>query len=67
MELATSLSLHRVKVTCAHQDSDGNFDFNLEAMMELAARLAPNLKEVTILGLYIILRFRQQRWPKSPW
>jgi hypothetical protein len=65
MELATSPSLYRVKVTCARQDSDGDFDFNLEVMMELAAGLAPNLKEVTILGLYPILRFRQQRWPKS--
>jgi len=51
MELATFPSLYRVKVTCAPQDTDGDDDFNLEAMMELAAGLAPNLKEVIILNL----------------
>ncbi|KAF7886000.1 hypothetical protein EAF00_010103 [Botryotinia globosa] len=51
MELATSPSLHRVKVTCALRDSDGDDDFNLEAMMELTSGLAPNLKEVIVLNL----------------
>ena len=51
MELATSPSLYRVKLACGRRDTDGDDDFNLEAMMELVAGLAPNLKEVTILYL----------------
>ncbi|TGO15567.1 hypothetical protein BPAE_0557g00030 [Botrytis paeoniae] len=49
MELATSPSL--VKLTCALRDSDGDDDFNLEAIMELTSGLAPNLKEVIGLNL----------------
>jgi hypothetical protein len=67
MELATSPSLHRLKVTCAYQDSEGDFDYNLDAAMELAAGLAPNLKEVTILDLYPYLASRQRRSRKPPW
>ncbi|KAH8726762.1 hypothetical protein GQ44DRAFT_792255 [Phaeosphaeriaceae sp. PMI808] len=52
MKLATSPSLYRVKIACARRDSDGDDDFNLEAMMELTTGLAPNLKEVTILNLF---------------
>jgi hypothetical protein len=52
MELATFPSLYRVKLACAPRDSDGDDDFNLEALMELAAGLAPNLKEVMVLNLY---------------
>jgi hypothetical protein len=51
MELATSPSLYRVKLACGRRDTDGDDDFNLEAMMELVAGLASNLKEVTILHL----------------
>ncbi|PQE30885.1 kinase subdomain-containing protein [Rutstroemia sp. NJR-2017a WRK4] len=51
MELATSPSLYRVTIPCALRDSDYDDDFNLEAMMELTAGLAPNLKEVIILNL----------------
>ncbi|KAJ8069833.1 hypothetical protein OCU04_000247 [Sclerotinia nivalis] len=51
MELATSPSLYRVKLACAPRDTDGDDDFNLEAMMELTTGLAPNLKEVIILNL----------------
>ncbi|KAF2445511.1 hypothetical protein P171DRAFT_520289 [Karstenula rhodostoma CBS 690.94] len=50
MQLATSPCLHSVKLVCARRDSDGDDDFNLEAVMELAG-LAPNLKDVTILHL----------------
>lgn len=67
MELATSPSLYRVKVTCAFQDSDGDFDFNLEAVMELAAGLAPNLREVTVLELCPNLPSRQHRLRKPSW
>lgn len=52
MELATSPSLYAVKITCAQRDSDGDDDFNLEAMMELVTGLAPNLNEVTVLSLF---------------
>jgi hypothetical protein len=48
MELATSPSLYRVKLFCTWRDSDYDDDFNEEAMMELAAGLAPDLKEVSI-------------------
>jgi hypothetical protein len=67
MELATSPSLYRVKATCAYQDSDGDFDFNLDAVMELAAGLAPNLKEVTILDLYPNLPSSQRSVRKPLW
>lgn len=67
MELATSPSLYRVKATCAYQDSDGDFDFNLDAVMELAAGLAPNLKEVTILDLIPHLPSSQRSVRKPLW
>lgn len=50
MQLATSPCLHSVKLVCARRDSDGDDDFNLEALMELAG-LAPSLKDVTVLHL----------------
>lgn len=52
MELATSPLLYRVKVRCSQRDTDGDDDFNQEAMMELAAGVAPNLTEVVILNLF---------------
>lgn len=52
MELATSPSLHTVKVACAHRDSDGDDGFYLEAMMELVTGLAPNVKYVIVLNLF---------------
>ncbi|CAL5866045.1 uncharacterized protein PFLUO_LOCUS252 [Penicillium psychrofluorescens] len=52
MELATSPSLYTVKVACAQRDSDGDDDFNLEAMMELVTGLAPNLNKVIVLNLF---------------
>ncbi|KAL1846782.1 hypothetical protein Daus18300_014152, partial [Diaporthe australafricana] len=48
MALATSPCLYSVKVACSWRDSDGDDDFNHEAMMEPVASLAPNLKEVVI-------------------
>lgn len=66
MELATSPSLYRVKVACAERDSDGDDDFNLEAMMELTNGLAPNLKEVTVLNLLPGLSQRSVR-PRESW
>jgi hypothetical protein len=52
MELATSPSLYTVKIACAQRDSDGDDDFNLEAIMELVTGLAPNLEEVIVLNLF---------------
>ncbi|CAH0049047.1 unnamed protein product [Clonostachys solani] len=50
MALATSPCLHKVKVMCTGRDSEADDDFNQEAMMELVAGLAPNLKEATIVN-----------------
>lgn len=52
LELATYPALHRVKVGCSQRDTNGDDDFNLEAVMELVAGLAPNLKEIVILSLH---------------
>jgi len=52
MELATSPCLYRVKVVCTDKDSDGDFDYNMDAVRELAAGLAPSLKEVSINKLW---------------
>jgi hypothetical protein len=46
MELATSPLLYKVKFMCTFRDSDYDDDFNEDAVMDLAAGLAPNLKEV---------------------
>ena len=51
LELATYPALHRVKVGCSQRDTDGDDDFNLEALMELVAGLAPSLKEIIVLSL----------------
>ncbi|KAF2675750.1 hypothetical protein K458DRAFT_437773 [Lentithecium fluviatile CBS 122367] len=66
MELATFPSLYRVKLTCALRDTDGDDDFNLEAMMELVAGLAPNLKEVIVLDLHPIGSWHYYR-PRESW
>lgn len=52
MELATYPSLYRLRVSCAMRDTNGDDDFNEEALMELVAQLAPELKEVTVLSLF---------------
>ncbi|CAH0014638.1 unnamed protein product [Clonostachys rhizophaga] len=48
MALATSPCLHGARLYCAWRDSEGVEDFSQEAMMELVAGLAPNLKEVAV-------------------
>jgi hypothetical protein len=67
MKLATSPSLHRLKATCAYQHSDGDFDYNMDAIMELAAGLAPNLQHVTALNLYPNLPLSQRSMRKPAW
>lgn len=71
MELATSPSLYKLSVVCAWRDSDGDDDFNLEAAMDLASGLAPNLKEVSIskiwpIGCWRYDRRRRETWPGLP-
>lgn len=67
MELATSPSIYRVKVICTDQDSEGDFDYNMDAVMELAARLAPNLKEVSIANIVSMLPSSQRSVRKPLW
>jgi hypothetical protein len=67
MELATSPSLYRLDVVCAWRDSDGDDDFNLEAAMDLASGLAPNLKEVSFFELWPIGCWRHDRRRREPW
>ncbi|KAF2472671.1 uncharacterized protein BDR25DRAFT_324040 [Lindgomyces ingoldianus] len=67
MELATSPSLYRVRVICTDQDSDGNFDYNMDAVMELAAGLAPNLKEVSIAEIVSQLASSRRSVQKLLW
>jgi hypothetical protein len=67
MELATSPSLYRVRVMCTDQDSDGDFDYNMDAVMELAAGLAPNLKEVSITEINSQLASSRRSIRKPLW
>jgi len=67
MALATSPCLYSVKVECGKRDSDGDDDFNQEALMELVAGLAPNLKEVVVMNLTPENSWRYDRRPREPW
>jgi hypothetical protein len=67
MELATSPSLYRVKVMCTDQDSDGEFDYNMDAVMELVAGLSPNLKEVSIAEIHSQLASSRRSVRKPLW
>lgn len=67
MALATSPSLCSIKVRCAWRDSNGDDDFNHEAVMELAAGLAPNLKEVVVVYFVPYIRTVLQRRPRGTW
>lgn len=67
MQLATSPSLHRLNVVCAWRDSDGDDDFNLEATMDLASGLAPNLKEVSIVEVWPLGCWRYDRRHRALW
>ncbi|KAH6613824.1 hypothetical protein C7974DRAFT_466356 [Boeremia exigua] len=65
MQLAKSPVLHAVKITCSRRDTDGDDDYNAEAIMEIAG-MAPNLKKVTVLQLQPMLANRFIR-PRQPW
>lgn len=67
-EMASAMSpcLYGVKVGCAWRDSNGDDDFNQEAMMELVAGLAPNLKDVQVVNLVADRSWRFPH-PRGPW
>lgn len=67
MALATSPCLYGVKLACSWRDSEGDDDFNQEAMLELVAGLAPNLKEVVVMNLMPENAVRYYRRPREPW
>ena len=67
MALATSPSLYSVQVRCAWRDSNGDDDFNQEAMMELVAGLAPNLKQLVVANISPYMRSAHQRRPRGLW
>ncbi|KAF1825054.1 uncharacterized protein K489DRAFT_314252 [Dissoconium aciculare CBS 342.82] len=66
MELATSPCLSTIKAICSQRDSDGTDDFNLEALIELVAGLAPNLSKVVVLNLFPGGSMRSNR-PRNSW
>ena len=66
MELATSPSLYRVKLICTYRNSDYDDDFNEEAVMDLAAGLAPNLKEIINVNIMAYRSGRDHRH-KEKW
>lgn len=49
LAVATSPCLYSVKLRCSQCNEDGQPDHNLQAILELVAGLAPNLKEVSVL------------------
>ncbi|KXX83291.1 hypothetical protein MMYC01_200299 [Madurella mycetomatis] len=70
MAIATSPCLHSVKVRYAWRDSDGQDDYNEEAMQELVAGLAPNLKEVHMIRIApspTARSIRRLPFPRAPW
>jgi hypothetical protein len=66
MELATSPLLYKVKLICTYRDSDYDDDFNEEAIMDLAAELAPNLKEIINVNIMAYRSGRDHR-RKETW
>lgn len=66
MALATSPCLYAVKVLHCGLNSAGDSDYNPEAIMELVAGLAPNLKEVTMVAAKSRGGNRIPR-PRAPW
>ena len=70
MAIARSPCLHSIKVRYALVDSNGDLDFHGEAMLELVAGLAPNLKEVCMVELIPRANrkvIRQRRIARNPW
>lgn len=67
LALATSPCLYKAQVRYTWHDSNGDDDFNQEAMMELAAGLAPNLREVVVVGFTPSLTRWKTNPPREPW
>lgn len=66
MALATYPCLYAVKVLHCGLNARGDSDYNPEAIMELVAGLAPNLKEVTMVTAKSVGGNRIPR-PRAPW
>lgn len=66
-ELAVAMSpcLYSVKLRCAHYNEDAEPDQHPQAILELVAGLAPNLKEVYVL--YTHDAKYQSPFPDPPW
>ncbi|EHK96840.1 hypothetical protein M7I_7465 [Glarea lozoyensis 74030] len=68
MAIATSLSLHTIKCIHAWRDSNGEDDYHENAMPELVASLAPNLKELHMIELFPRYScYRRRDIPREPW
>lgn len=66
LAVATSPCLYSVKLRCSHCNEDGERDQNPQAIWELVAGLAPNLKEVSLLYLPIETS-NYSSSPGQPW
>lgn len=69
LAVATSPCLYSVKLRCSPYNEDGEPDQNLQAIWELVAGLAPNLKEVSVIYLPITeyqYSSRNQHWQGLP-
>lgn len=65
LAVATSPCLYSVKLRCSPYNEDAEPDHNLQAILELVAGLAPNLKEVSVL--YAPITNYQYPTPDPPW
>jgi hypothetical protein len=66
--LATSPSLHSIAVSCSGYDMTGDADYNEEALHQMVAGSAPNLKHVhTWCGSRASGELRAVRPPRVPW
>jgi hypothetical protein len=68
MAIATSSNLHTIKTIYALRDSNGEDDYHENAMPELVASLAPNLKELRMIRLFPrSSSYRRRDVPREPW
>lgn len=65
--LAMSPCLTKAQIRCNWRDSNGDDDFNQEAIMELVAGLAPNLKDIVIIGLNPPIPLLKRCRPRGVW
>lgn len=65
LAVATSPCLYSVKLRCSLSNEDGEPDQNPQAIWELVAGLAPNLKEVSVL--YVPITSKRSSSGGKPW